>query len=52
MFQICVYVFVVLGVCPVFLNVMFLKLFWLRGAPQTSEVGGGGTPQRAPQRAL
>lgn len=40
------------GRVPCFLNVMFLKLFWLRGAPQTSELGGGGTPQLAPQRAL
>lgn len=42
-------VFVVLGVCPVLLNAMFLKLFRLRGAPQTSKLGGVGTPQLASQ---
>lgn len=34
-----------------FLNVMFLKLFWLWGAPQTSKLGGEGTPQLAPKQA-
>lgn len=40
------------GRMPCLLNVMLFKLFWLRGAPQTSELGGEGTPQLAPQLAL